>query len=84
MTLEIIMSNRFEKDLKQAKKRSYKLDLLDQVVIKLSTRQVLDGKYQDHELGGDYAGFRECHIQPDWFLVYRIDHEGLFLLFSRT
>ena len=84
MTLDIILSNRFKKDLKLAKKRGYDLDLLDEVVTALSTNQILDEKYRDHPLNGDYAGFRACHIQPDWLLVYRIDYEEVFLLLSRT
>ena len=84
MTLDVVLSNRFKKDLKLAKKRGYDLDLLDEVVTALSTKQSLDEKYHDHPLSGDYAGFRECHIQPDWLLVYRIDYEEVFLLLSRT
>ncbi len=84
MKLDIILSNRFKKDLKLAKKRGYNLDLLDEVVTALATSQTLDEKYRDHSLSGDYAGFRECHILPDWLLIYRIDHEEIFLLLSRT
>ena len=84
MTLDIILSNRFKKDLKLARKRGYNLDLLDEVVTALSTNQILDEKYCDHPLNGDYAGFRECHIQSVWLLVYRIDFEEVFLLLSRT
>ncbi len=62
MTLDIILSNRFKKDIRLAKKRCYNLDLLEEVVTVLSTTQVLDVKYRDHALNGDYAGFRECHI----------------------
>ena len=84
MTLDVVLSNRFKKDLKLAKKRGYDLDLLDEVVTALSTNQSLDEKYRDHPLSGDFVGFRECHIQPDWLLVYRIDYEEVFLLLSRT
>ena len=84
MTLDIVLSNRFRKDLKLAKKRGLDLDLLDKVVTTLATTQVLDEKYCDHPLSGDYAGFRECHIQSDWLLVYRIDYEEVFLMLSRT
>jgi mRNA interferase YafQ len=84
MTLDIVLSNRFRKDLKLAKKRGLDLDLLDKVVTTLATTQVLDEKYRDHPLSGDYAGFRECHIQSDWLLVYRIDYEEVFLMLSRT
>ena len=84
MTLDVILSNRFKKDLKLAKKRGYNLNLLDEVVTALATSQTLDEKYRDHSLNGEYAGFRECHIQPDWLLVYRIDYDEIFLLLSRT
>ena len=84
MMLDIVLSNRFRKDLKLAKKRGLDLDLLDKVVTTLATTQVLDEKYRDHPLSGDYAGFRECHIQSDWLLVYRIDYEEVFLMLSRT
>jgi mRNA interferase YafQ len=84
MTLDIVLSNRFRKDLKLAKKRGLDLNLLDEVVTTLATTQVLDEKYRDHPLSGDYAGFRECHIQSDWLLVYRIDYEEVFLMLSRT
>ena len=84
MTLDIVLSNRFRKDLKLAKKRGLDLDLLDKVVTTPATTQVLDEKYRDHPLSGDYAGFRECHIQSDWLLVYRIDYEEVFLMLSRT
>ena len=84
MTLDIVLSNRFRKDLKLAKKRGLDLNLLDEVVTTLATTQVLDEKYRDHPLSGDYTGFRECHIQSDWLLVYRIDYEEVFLMLSRT
>ena len=84
MTLDIVLSNSFRKDLKLAKKRGLDLDLLDKVVTMLATTQVLDEKYRDHPLSGDYAEFRECHIQSDWLLVYRIDYEEVFLMLSRT
>lgn len=84
MTLDIVLSNRFRKDLKLAKKRGLDLNLLDEVVTTLATTQVLDENYRDHPLSGDYAGFRECHIQSDWLLVYRIDYEEVFLMLSRT
>lgn len=82
--LDIVLSNRFKKDLKLAAKRGYNLDLLDNVVNKLSRQEPLPPKNMDHALTGDYAGFRECHIQPDWLLIYRIDDGELILFLSRT
>ena len=84
MTLDVVLSNRFKKDLKLAKKRGYDLDLLDEVVTALSTNQSLDEKYRDHSLQGEWAGFRECHIMPDWLLIYKIKNDILTLVLART
>lgn len=82
--LDVVFSNRFKRDLKLLAKRGLNLDLLDEVVSKLANMQPLNPNNKDHSLSGDYAGFRECHIQPDWLLVYRIDNEQLYLFLSRT
>ena len=82
--LDIVLSNRFKKDLKLAAKRGYDLDLLDAVVTNLAVRRPLAEKYRDHELTGNYSGFRECHIHPDWLLVYRVEADELILFLSRT
>lgn len=82
--LDIVLSNRFKKDLKLAAKRGYDLDLLDAVVTNLAERRPLAEKYRDHELTGNYSGFHECHIQTDWLLVYRVEANELILFLSRT
>jgi mRNA interferase YafQ len=82
--LDIVPSNQFRKDLKLARKRGMKLELLQAVVDTLAKEQPLDAKYRDHCLSGDYRGFRECHIEPDWLLVYRIDQGELELFLFRT
>lgn len=82
--LEVVLSNQFKRDLKIASKRGYDLDLLDSVVTKLANRETLPEKNRDHNLTGKYAGFRECHIQPDWLLVYRADETEIILFLSRT
>ena len=82
--LNIVLSNRFKKDLKIISKRNYNLDLLDEVVSTLAEQKPLPEKNKDHPLTGDYIGFRECHIQPDWLLVYRVEDEDLILFLSRT
>ena len=64
--LSIIPSNQFKKDLKLAKKRGLNLELLSVVVNTLVAQQPLDMKYRYHNLSGNYSGFRECHIEPDW------------------
>ena len=82
--LEVVLSNRFKKDLKLAAKRGYNLDLLENVVDTLARGEKLTERFKDHELIGNYFGFRECHIQPDWLLVYRIENSELILFLSRT
>ena len=82
--LKIVLSNRFKKDLKLARKRGLNLDVLRIVVNILASGEKLDRKYRDHDLTGEYAGFRECHMQPDWLLVYRIEQEELELFLFRT
>lgn len=82
--LKIVSSNRFLKDLKIAKKRGLDLTPLNEVVEKLANQEKLEPKYRDHALGGDYNDFRECHIKPDWILIYSIDDEELELFLFRT
>lgn len=84
MSLDIVLSNRFRKDLKLARKRGYDLNLLEEIVNTLAEGKNLAVKYRDHELTGNYIGFRECHVQPDWLLIYRIDGDELILFLSRT
>lgn len=84
MSLRVVLSNRFKKDLKLAKRRGLDLELLNSVVTQLASGNTLDEKYRDHDLGGNYAGFRECHIKPDWLLIYRIDENRLILFLTRT
>ncbi len=82
--LTIVRSNRFLKDLRLAKKRGLDLSSLEEVVNKLANQEKLDEKYHDHPLSGDFSDFRECHIKPDWLLVYTIDDEELELFLFRT
>ena len=82
--LDIVSSNRFKKDLKLAIKRGYNIQLLDGVVNQLAMQMQLEEKYKDHELSGNFKGFRECHITPDWLLIYQIIDNELLLYLSRT
>ncbi len=84
MRYEIIPSSQFKKDVKLAQKRGYDLNKLTAVVDTLAEGFELDERYRDHELAGSYAGFRECHIQPDWLLVYKYVNSELMLFLSRT
>jgi len=84
MILKVQFTNKFQKDIKLATKRNLNTNLLKDVIEILRTGQKLDGRYKDHPLTGNYAGYRECHIQPDWILVYRIYEDKLTLLLART
>jgi len=74
----------FLRDLKRVEKRGYRMDLLSAVVKKLAAGESLDRKYKDHPLKGEYIGCRECHITPDWLLVYEIENDTLFLYLLHT
>ena len=82
--LTIKFQTTFKKDIKRIRKRGYDLSLMEQVVDRLSAGQKLDERYHDHELIGEWKNFRECHITPDWLLIYRIDGDELILFLSRT
>lgn len=84
MKLKIVSSSHFRKDLKLAQKRGFDLKKLSSVVDRLASGESLPEKNRDHALTGQYLGFRECHIEPDWLLVYRIDGEELELFLFRT
>ena len=82
--LDLVMTTQFRKDLKRIDKRGKDLSLLKDVLQTLREEQALEEKYRDHALTGNYIGFRECHVQPDWLLVYAINKEELILTASRT
>lgn len=82
--LALMTTGQFRKDYKRAKKRAYDMNLLEIVIDLLLKEQPLDERYRDHGLEGNYAGFRECHILPDWLLIYAVDKEKLILTASRT
>ena len=84
MNREIVWTTRFKKDYKLAMKRHLNIDLLDDIIRVLSRGETLPERYKDHDLTGDWARHRECHIQPDWLLVYRIDDDVLVLTLART
>lgn len=84
MKYEIKPSSRFKKDMKLVKKRGYDQRLIEAVITALANGETLDQKYRDHILLGDYSGFHECHITPDWLLIYQIYDDELYLLLSRT
>ena len=79
-------SSTFNKDLKKVYKQGKDLDKLKRIIIDLANGDILDEKYKDHELSDSkhYKNCRECHIEPDWLLVYRIDNNELILLLIKT
>jgi hypothetical protein len=74
----------FKKDYKRIKKRGYNLKLLEAVLLLLVKGELLPKEYCDHSLMGNYAGVRECHINSDWLLVYKMDDNGLTVIAMRT
>lgn len=83
MKYEIDFTTQFKKDLKLAKKQGKNIDRLFEVVEILANGKTLEIKYKDHNLAGDYKGFRECHIEPDWLLIYRVYKNILVLSLAR-
>lgn len=77
-------TTQFRKDYKLAIKRGLKIELLEEVVALLATGTPLPEKNKDHALSGDWAGHRDCHILPDWLLIYRIENDVLVLTLART
>ena len=77
-------TTKFQKDLKRIQKRGYDLSLLTEVIKTLAAGQPLPEKNKDHTLSGNFAGCRECHITPDWLLIYEIADEELILYLTRT
>ncbi|MBQ6971413.1 MAG: type II toxin-antitoxin system YafQ family toxin [Synergistaceae bacterium] len=81
---EVVRSPRFRRELKKAEKRGLNPLDVEAVIDLLRIGKPLPPKYQDHHLHGKYEGFRECHINPDWLLVYRKEEDALILFLART
>ena len=77
-------TTKFQRDLKRAEKRGYNIDLLTVVIKKLAAGETLDASYNDHALKGQFKGSRECHITPDWLLIYELVDDTLILYLTRT
>ena len=77
-------TTQFKRDFKLAMKRSMKIELLEEVIAMLAMGETLPDKHKDHALIGNWVGHRECHILPDWLLIYRIEDEVLVLTLART
>lgn len=82
MTLQIERSSQFKRDYKRMKRQGAELSKLIDVIGKLANEEVLDRRYLDHELKGNWRGYRECHLEPDWLLIYKV--EGDTVRLSRT
>lgn len=74
----------FKKDFKRIKKRGYDISRLEKIVELLANEVPLPEQFKDHNLSGNYNGFRECHIAPDWLLIYQANNNELVLVLSRT
>ena len=74
----------FKKDFKKIKKRGYDISRLEKIVELLANEVPLPEQFKDHNLSGNYNGFRECHIAPDWLLIYEVNNNELVLVLSRT
>lgn len=77
-------TNKFQKDLKRIQKQGYDISLLTDIIKKLANGEDLPDKNKDHSLSGNYSGYRECHITPDWLLIYEINNGELYLYSTRT
>lgn len=77
-------SKKFQKDLKKVKSRGYNINLLAEVIQLLADGKTLPQRYQDHKLSGNFKGCRECHVLPDWLLIYEIVENELLLYLTRT
>lgn len=84
MNRDIVWTTKFKKDYKLALKRHMDIELLDNIIRMLARGETLPESNKDHELSGDWVGHRECHIQSDWLLIYRIEDDVLVLTLSRT
>jgi mRNA interferase YafQ len=73
-------SSKFKKDLKRAKRRGHDVSRLRKIISQLAFEQTLEPKYKDHALIGNYTGTRECHLSPDWLLVYRYESSNKLIL----
>ena len=81
---KILTTKRFENSLKLCQKRHYDLNLLREVIDSLARTGVLSTKYKSHKLSGNYKNCWECHIKPDWLLIWQQNEDELVLLFMDT
>lgn len=77
-------TNRFKKDLKLCKNRGYDIEKIAEIIKKLANGEKLPDRNKDHSLSGNWDGYRECHILPDWLLIYQYYEDEVILLLTRT
>ena len=77
-------TNQFKKDFRKAQKRGKDVERLQGLMRALANEATLPARYRDHALAGNYEGHRECHIEPDWILIYKIDRNAEEIIFIRT
>jgi mRNA interferase YafQ len=81
---KVALTAQFEKDVKRAKKRSCNMSKLGEVILLLGQGDLEDRQYRDHPLKGKYEGLRECHLSPDWLLIYHSSIEQVLLVRTGT
>ncbi|MGN1325689.1 MAG: type II toxin-antitoxin system YafQ family toxin [Candidatus Spyradenecus sp.] len=84
MIYRVLLTAKFKRDYKRLLKRGIDEARFQTVVSLLACGESLPPSYRDHALSGDYAGFRECHIKPDWLLIYKQEADKLILTLTRT
>lgn len=84
MKYKIASTGKFKRDLKQAIKRNLNIEALHEIVDLLAEGKPLPERNKDHSLTGNWGGHRECHIAPDWLLIYRVENDVLVLTLTRT
>ena len=82
--LKIKYQTAFKKDYKLVVRRGYNVSLMEEIISLLAEQKPLPEKHRDHALSGDYTGCRECHITPDWLLIYEVNKDELILYLTRT
>ncbi|MEI7669580.1 MAG: type II toxin-antitoxin system YafQ family toxin [Pseudomonadota bacterium] len=80
MKLSIIEFNSFRRDMRKIMKSGKNIKVLEEIVVKLANKEALPAKNRDHSLVGNWSGHRECHIEPNWLLIYKINENELLLV----
>lgn len=80
----IVTSSQYEKDAKRLRSRGKDMARVVAIVNELRNREPLVPRHRDHPLVGDWLGYRECHVQADWLLIYRLDEETVYLARTGT